>query len=180
MSDEDARELLRKCLVNPDLVNNKQGTSTLLAQLTYLPLAIIHAAAYISENGISLSEYVSLLSDQEADVIGIPSEEFETGGDERYVNLKDPIGITWSISFEQIRQRDSLAADCLSFMACIDPNEVPLSLLPAGPSRKRQTEAIGTLDAYSFISRSAEAFNSHRLVHIATRNWLRKEQILVE
>ena len=41
-------------------------------------------------------------------------------------------------------------------------------------------DAIGTLDAYSFIIRRPAdvALNLHRLVHLATRNWLRKEELL--
>ena len=53
--------LLQKCLVNPDLVNSQQDTAALLIELTYLPLAIVQAAAYINENEILLVEYLSLL-----------------------------------------------------------------------------------------------------------------------
>ncbi len=67
-------------------------------------------------------------------------------------------------------------------MACIDPKDVPQSLLPPGPSRKKEMNAIGTLNAYSFISgRSADlALNIHRLVHLAMRSWLRKEGLLAQ
>jgi hypothetical protein len=36
---------------------------------SYLPLAIIQAAAYINENGIAFIDYLSLLAEQEEDVI---------------------------------------------------------------------------------------------------------------
>jgi hypothetical protein len=70
----------------------------------------------------------------------------------------------------------------LSFMACIGPKGIPQSLLPAGASRKRETDAIGTLDIYSFIIRwSADlALDLHRLVHLAARNWLRKEGLITQ
>jgi hypothetical protein len=113
------------------------------AQLTYLPLAIVQAAAYINENRITLADDLSLLADQEEEVIDLLSEEFEDDG--RYHNVKNPVATTWLISFEQIRYRDPLAADYLSFMVCIDPKDIPQSLLPAGVSRKRETDAIGTL-----------------------------------
>ena len=40
---------------------------------------------------------------------------------------------------------------------------------------------MGTLQGYSFIAkRSADSdINIHRLVHLATRNWLRKEGLLL-
>jgi hypothetical protein len=61
----------------------------LLDQLTFLPLAIVQAAAYINENGITLSDYLSLLVEQEEDVIDLLSEEFED--DWRYRNVKNPV-----------------------------------------------------------------------------------------
>ncbi|OCK88522.1 TPR-like protein [Cenococcum geophilum 1.58] len=178
MNETVATELLQKCLFNKDLVNNRLDTTTLLNELTYLPLAIVQAAAYISENGLALADYLSLLAEQEEDVVDLLSEEFED--DWRYRNVKNPVAVTWLISFDQIRHRDPLAAEYLSFMACVNPKNVPQSLLPPGQSRKKEIDAIGTLNAYSFIAkRPGElAIDVHRLVHLATRNWLRKEKLL--
>jgi tetratricopeptide (TPR) repeat protein len=180
MDEDMATELLRKCLVTQVLVNDEQDTKALLAQLTYLPLAIVQAAAYINENGIALTEYLSLLTEQEEDVIDLLSEEFEDHG--RYHNVKNPVATTWLISFEQILRRDPLAADFLSLMACVVPKDIPQSLLLPGSSRKKETDAIGTLNAYSFINRRTGnlAFDLHRLVHLAMRNWLRKEELLAQ
>ena len=96
--------------------------------------------------------------------------------------MKNPVATTWLISFEQIRQRDPLAADYLSFMACVDAKDIPQSLLPPGQSRKKEIDAMGILQGYSFIAkRSADsAVNIHRLVHLAMRNWLRKEGLLAD
>lgn len=149
MNKDVAIQLLRKCLVNPDLVDNSLDTTALLKELTYLPLAITQAAAYINKNGIAFVDYLSLLTDQEEAVIDLLSEQFED--DRRYDNIKNLIATTWLISFEQIRHRDPLAADYLLFMACVDPKGIPQSLLPVGPSWKKAMDAIGTLDAYSFI-----------------------------
>ena len=180
MDEDVATQLLQKCLINPGLVNSGSDTKALLEELTYLPLAIVQAAAYINENGITFADYLSLLADQEEEVINLLSEEFEDNG--RYCSVKNPVATTWLISFEQIRHRDPLAADYLSFMACIDPKDIPQSLLPPGPSRKKEMEAIGTLNAYCFISkRPADlALDLHRLVHLSTRNWLRKEKLLAQ
>ena len=184
MGEEVATDLLQKCLVDTDLLNNKPATKALLNELTCLPLAIVQAAAYINENGIAIADYVSLLEEQEEEVIDLLSEEFEDNG--RYRNVKNPVATTWLISFEQIRHRDPLAAEYLSFMACIDSRDIPQSLLPVGQSRKKETEAIGTLDAYSFIKKRPDkrpdnlAFDIHRLVHLATRNWLRKQEQITQ
>jgi putative hemolysin len=178
MNEDVAIQLLQKCLITPDLINNRPDTTALLKELTYLPLAIIQAAAYINENRIAFVDYLSLLADQEEAVIDLLSEEFEDDG--RYNDIKNPVATTWLISFEQIRHRDPLAAEYLSFMACIDPKDIPQSLLPAGASRKKEIDAIGTLEAYSFIiKRTADlALDLHRLVHLATRNWLQQKDLI--
>jgi hypothetical protein len=178
INEEVAKQLLQKYLVNLDLIKTQLDTESLLAQLTCLPLAIIQAAAYINENYITLVDYLSLLADQEEEVIDLLSEEFEDNG--RYYNVKNPVATTWLISFNQIRHRDPLAANYLLFMACIDPKDIPQSLLLAGASRKKEIDAIGTLDAYSFITRRPAdlALNLYWLVHLATRNWLRKEGLI--
>ena len=177
MDEDGAVELLQKSLVKPDL-EDAQHARTLVGELTYLPLAIVQAAAYINENSMALMEYLSLLNEQEEEVIELLSEEFED--DWRYRSSKNPVATTWLISFEQIRRRDLLAADYLSFMACVDWKDIPQSLLPAGASRKKEREAIGTLMAYSFIVMRGEAtaYDLHRLVHLVTRNWLQRENLL--
>jgi len=178
MGKEVAAQLLERCLIDPKLVNSRQDTSTLLSELTCLPLAIVQAAAYINENGIVLADYLSLLKEQEEEVIDLLSQDFEDEG--RYGNVKNPIATTWLLSFEQIRHHDPLAAEYLSFMACVEPKNIPRSLLPPGPTRKKEIDAIGTLDAYSFIIRrpADTTLDLHRLVHLATRNWLGKEKQL--
>ncbi|PVH75932.1 FabD/lysophospholipase-like protein, partial [Cadophora sp. DSE1049] len=180
LSEAVAIDLLQKYLPKRDLGKHKDDAKSLLEQLTYLPLAIVQAAAYVNKNLISLAEYLLLLADQEEEMIDLLSENFED--DSRYRDVKNPVATTWLISFEQIRLRDPLAADYLSFMACVDSKDVPQSLLPPGPSRVKEVDAIGTLQAYSFIQKRAEglALDVHRLVHLATRNWLRKEESLVQ
>lgn len=182
--DEDAAEkLLRKSIIDTDSLNDDSSeiTRTFLRQLTYLPLAIVQAAAYINENTISVEDYLNMLLDTEETAVELLSEDYEDEG--RYRESKNPVATTWQISFEQIRSRDPLAARYLSFMACFDPKNIPLRLLPTTEiSRKKQIEAFGTLKAYSFLTPRSdnETFDLHRLVHIATRNWLVMENSLAD
>ncbi|OCK74986.1 HET-domain-containing protein, partial [Lepidopterella palustris CBS 459.81] len=177
MDEDGAIHLLQKSLVNPVPLDS-QDAKALVEELTYLPLAIVQAAAYLNENSMELRDYLSLLNEQEGEVIKLLSSEFED--DWRYQSIKNPVATTWLISFEQIRRRDPLAAEYLSFMACIDRKDIPQFLLPAGASHRKEIEAIGTLVAYSFIVKRGEptAFDLHRLVHLASRNWLQKEGAL--
>ena len=182
MNSKVAAELLHKCLAGHDLMASNDDTEALMAELTYLPLAIIQASAYIKANGVSIADYLSLLAEQDESTIELLSEDFED--DDRYQNIKNPVATTWLISFERIQQRDPLAADYLSFMACIEPKEIPKTLLPEGPSRKKEMDAIGTLDAYSFITKRGagvdQVFDLHRLVHLATRNWIMEKGLFRE
>lgn len=83
------------------------------------------------------------------------------------------------ISFQQIQELDQLAAHYLSFLACINPRDIPQSILPPPTSVKRKLDALGLLNAYAFISKHAggSSFSLHRLVHRATRNWMRKTEV---
>jgi Cdc6-like AAA superfamily ATPase len=92
MDEDIATQLLQKCLVNPGLATNGSDTKVLLKELTYLPLAIIQAVAYINENEITFADYLLLLADQEEEVIDLLSEEFEDDG--RYHNIKNPVATT--------------------------------------------------------------------------------------
>jgi len=181
MDEDTATEVLRKALIDPTILHDPQTTRILLTQLTSLPLAIVQAATYINKTGISVLEYLSLFEDtKEEDVIEVLSEDFEDDG--RYKESKNPVATTWLISFEQIQRHDPLAAEYFPFMSCIDSKHIPQSLLPVAQSKKKRLDAIGTLSAYSFIAKRSDdlSFDLHRLVHLATRNWLRHKSSLAE
>lgn len=178
MSPDDADRLLRRSLLSEEILNDSAVTAQLLSLLGFLPLAIIQAAAYINENDASVAEYLELYAGSEAEVMEILSENFEDQG--RYRTIGNSIATTWLISFSQISRMSSLAIEYLSFMACLANQNIPQSLLLPAPTKKQSIEAIGALTAYSLISKreNEPAFDMHRLVHLATRNWLRKEALL--
>ncbi|KAL2807731.1 purine and uridine phosphorylase [Aspergillus granulosus] len=179
MDETRATELLFERLSDKSLLDQTKEVVLLLKELVYLPLAIVQAASYINENCLgSLSDYLSLLSGQEDEVIDLLSEDFE---DEwRADRNTNPVAATWRISFEQIQRTQPIAADILCFMATIEPADIPQSILPPAPTYKAWIEAIGTLKGYAFVSRRAaeQSFDLHRLIHLATRNWLRQKAIL--
>ncbi|KAL2859961.1 violaceus kinesin [Aspergillus lucknowensis] len=171
-------KMLEKALIGKELLKNRDAAIALLEQLVFLPLAITQAAAYINSNNIQLSDYSVLLQEQESDVVELLSEDFGDNG--RYKDIQNPVATTWLISFKQIQQLNPLAADYLSFMACINPRNIPQSLLPEAGSKKKRIDAIGLLKAFSFVSEQVQdcALTLHRLVYLSTRNWLRKQQQL--
>jgi tetratricopeptide (TPR) repeat protein len=178
VDQKTGKEIFRKLLMRKDSLQDNHVTNALLERLAFLPLAISQAAAYINQNDISLARYMSLLGEQEASTIELLGEEFEDDG--RYAEIQNPVATTWLVSFLQIQQVDKIASDCLSFMACINPRDIPESILLATISAKRKVEALGLLKAYSFVTAQVDdgIFSLHRLVHLATRNWLRERETL--
>ncbi len=180
MNRQESTELLTNSIQaqKHSLLDDKGGITELLDLLLDLPLAIKQAAAYINENSTPISEYLLFYHRSEQNMIEVLSESFEDYG--RYNSQKNPVVMTWLISFEQIRRQCPLAVEYLSFIGVLLQDNIPISLLPPRKSLLEQNKAIGTLIAYSFITRRTgeEAFNIHRLVYLATRNWLYMENAL--
>jgi tetratricopeptide (TPR) repeat protein len=133
-------------------------------------------------NDVSIQVYLELLNDTEENVINLLSEDF--GDKVGYKEAQNPVASTWLISFEQIRLHCPQAADYLSFMLSLNEKNIPQSLWPDAPSRKMMTDATGTLTGYSFLRKQNEdhaigpLYDMHRLVRLATRNWLRNQNTL--
>jgi len=179
MDVTEARHLMAQRLSEKALLEDEAAVDELLGLLAYLPLAIVQATAFINSNEISISDYISLFRNPTTEV-RLFSKHFEDPS--RYRETESTIAKTWQISFDQILKQDRLAADYLSFMACIDRVNIPQSLLPLGDSLQ-QVEAIGTLKGYAFIterqrvlqqSKEEKFFDIHRLVHLASMWWLQK------
>ncbi|KAL4992984.1 hypothetical protein BDV10DRAFT_190388 [Aspergillus recurvatus] len=91
------------------------------------------------------------------------------------------------------RTHDSIAQDWTSYghlrtwgnwedsnrFELANPRDIPQSLLRAPTYRKQRIDALGLLKAYSFITEQTGkgAIALHRLVYLATRNWMRKDGI---
>jgi len=71
LDEGGAMQLLQKSLTDSIAQGDQQEAKSLLAELTYLPLAIVQAAAYIKENSITPTDYLSLLSGQEVDLLNL-------------------------------------------------------------------------------------------------------------
>ena len=182
MSRRDATEFLEKSVINKNLVQDGEATGKLLDELACLPLAIAQAASYLNLNRTTIVKYLHLIKSTEQDTVGLISREFRDHT--RYRSSANAIASTWVVSFSQLRKRDAIAAQLLRFMSCIEWKAIPRSLLPKVQSEEEMEQAIGTLCGYSFISRrddimleesegKEEWYDLHRLVHLATRIWVR-------
>ncbi|KAL4901107.1 hypothetical protein BDW74DRAFT_187959 [Aspergillus multicolor] len=152
-----AMAMLRQTLWDESLMGNDEDAFLFVDHLQGLPLAIIQAANYMNEN-----------------------QDF---GDEwRYAEIKNPITMTWLVSFQQIQKLNELSIEYLFFMSCLSFARIPLLLLPPADSSVKKQSALGILKAYHLIAENTEDetqfFTLHRLVLLATRNWLRGHEDL--
>lgn len=174
MNRSEAYELLRKSLVDGELLIDRTGVAELLEILTYLPLAIVQAAAYLNETMASVSEYIWLLQNTERDMAELLETEF--ADNTRYPEVQNAVGSTLAVSFDQIRKNKE-AAMLLSFIAHVEFKAIPRSMLPAVGSEQMMTRAVGVLRGYSFLSirEDGETYDMHRLVHLSSRVWVARQ-----
>jgi hypothetical protein len=168
MSEQEATTMLEKSLKRKGLMGAGAVVEELLDELTYLPLAIAQAAAYLDRNRLSVADYLTLLRGAEDDMVGAMSREFHDS---------TPVATTWLVSFDQIRKTDEPAAELLSFISQIEPKAIPRSILPRPESEEKIVHAIGTLCGYAFLGRreDSDLFDMHGLVHMAARVWIKRQ-----
>ncbi|RKK76432.1 hypothetical protein BFJ71_g16945 [Fusarium oxysporum] len=174
MGQEEAATLLKKSLVQKQLLQDETSVIELLTYLSFLPLAITQAAAYLNQTRAPIRTYLGLLRNAEDNDTRVLEREFRDNT--RYRGSQNAVGTTWIVSFRQIQKSNQLAVDLLSFISCIEPKAIPQSMLPDAEADDLEW-AIGTLCSYSFLVRREESnvFDMHSLVHTATRGWLDKQ-----
>ena len=170
MSLSESKRLLLENLEEDD--HDDSDLMELAGVLENLPLALVQATAFIRENSQSIGEYLQTYRGSDSAKIKLLSQNFEDH--ERDPDGKNPVAVTWTISFEQIRRNDHRAAELLSLMSVLDSQAIPKPLLSSNIEKVELDIALGTLKAFSLITveQSHQEFNLHRLVHLATRNWL--------
>ncbi|KAK2051834.1 hypothetical protein LY76DRAFT_373373 [Colletotrichum caudatum] len=181
MGGIEATQLLC-CGLDESQMSDAQSTTQLLEHLTYLPLAIRQASAYMACNkSVTVSKYLEYCKASSERLVKLLSKDFED--QYRYEAIWNPVATTWLISFMHISRDNPLASRYLSFMCYLAEKDIPKALLPSeGDGKDRDdemeaNEAISTLMAYAFIQKrdAVDRFDIHRLVRLVMRNWLREQ-----
>ena len=173
MSPQEAQDLLGKWQMDPFGSPDDEPSMRLLEALGYIPLAITQAAAFISENHISLTQYLEMFRKSDSDVQDLLNEDVQDR--RRDAQAYNSIIRTWKISFDLISKQKPRAAEMLSLMAILDRQGIPESLLRHKKDRNIDfTTALGILRAFSLVSAGVDGagYEIHRLVQLATRKWL--------
>ena len=172
MLPSEAQDLLRS-RSERSVSDNDDNSRIVVDELAYIPLAITQAAAFISENEISLAEYLEILRTGDSDLQDLLDEDL--GDLRRDSESQNSVIRTWKISFDLISKQNPRAAEMLSLMAVLDRQGIPKSLLQNDTDRKTDfVTARGILQKFSLISTEdgGSKYELHRLVQLATRKWL--------
>ena len=205
MEEAHAIELFIRKLENLMTLGIKlhdEDIAELATALEFMPLAIVQAAAYISERAPLCSVQQYLEQYQKSDRKKTSLLDREGGQQRRDREAKNSIIITWQISFDHIRQTRPSAANLLSLMSFFDCQGMPKALLKGqseqGDAERDQKEHnddewnsdednssqssqndefeddVVALRNFSFISINTDGttFEMHSLVQLATRKWL--------
>ena len=126
MAPASAKILLEKKL---GLLHDEQNSIALAKALDFMPLALVQAAAYISQRAPRYSMRQYLIDFEKDDRKKYHLLAQEGGKLRRGFEAEGSIIVAWHISFERIRQLSPSAADLLSLMSFFDNHSIPEALV---------------------------------------------------
>ncbi|KAK9434824.1 Nucleoside phosphorylase domain protein [Metarhizium brunneum] len=145
----------------------------LLKNLEYLPLAITQAIAFILENGISVADYLRLLTSDEEESIKLLSDDLHD--ERRYSDVPHSVIKSFSLSFDLLKKREPRSAELLSRMCYLDRQKISCSCFSRGKEPGVDfIKDLGPLRSFRLLTadKSRESFEMHRLVQLSTKAWL--------
>ncbi|CUS06642.1 unnamed protein product, partial [Tuber aestivum] len=173
MAENDAQELFSKLLgnVNCSRDGEKEAITMILQSIHHIPLAIIGAAAFMTETHTPPSTYWSIFlgSDEHAKrLLSRPFRDIQ-----RETDITESTLTTYFITFDRIATGMPLAADLLRLIAFFDRQNIPEELLRQSglegiDDQIQFREAIGKLLGFSLVTAITHEdktfYELHRLV----------------
>jgi Cdc6-like AAA superfamily ATPase len=171
-----ALRMLQNHLIRPLSDAEQHEAKDLLRELSYLPIAVVQAAACMNASSMTAQEYRAQLDEHKELALGYSSDR--SVDNVRSSSVANPVAATLSLSMDQITRSDASAADYLSLAACVDRKDILVDLLEAASPQRE--DAIKVLDKYALVTRrpAESALDVHRLVHQALRKWLQVQERL--
>ncbi len=162
LDDASAVQLLTSVSGDTDVDAAKAAA----APMAGLPLALIQAAAYVDQTGMSLAHYAELLRDRLLPLLsrGAPDDHSVS------------VSATWDMSLDTIAARDPAAAQLLVLCTVLGPARVPIEMLEAAgplvdePLREvvtdplRREDTIAELLRFSLVMRYRDGLRVHPLL----------------
>jgi tetratricopeptide (TPR) repeat protein len=186
LTPDGAQKMLQTRLSTPLSDTEQHEAEHLLKVLSYLPLAVVQAAACMNARGMTLQEYRLELDRIQSQLDKLEEPAIEHSGDssegkKQDSDMRGPVAATLFLSINHIVDDHTLAAGFLWLAACVDRKDISLDLLEAATSQAKE-DAIKVLDSYALVTRrpADSALDIHRLVHQALRKQLQAEGWLTQ
>ncbi len=176
MSPATARKMFENHLIIPIAEIDQTDISVLLEELSHLPMAIVHAAAYLNNvRDATIQTYTSQIMRQKQQALGLDIPLF--GSDIQDSKEAGLISASLFLSVEEIHRNHTQAAKQLCLAACVDRKDIPINFLKATSD---SLDSIGILTRFGLVTkRPAESsLYLHQLVHNSLRKWLQRRKIL--
>jgi hypothetical protein len=177
MTESDALKLLKASVRFGETCKN--DARALVSALGGIPLAITHAAAYIRmRERFNISKYLRLFRQSEANMVNLLNDDDATHDLGRDYSDRVAVVKTLQINIDQIEETTPRATDLLALMSMFNMQAIPRCLLDDSADSLQFEDAIAPLLNYSLIHQQTrkEDFGMHRIVQVATRNWLEMHQ----
>jgi tetratricopeptide (TPR) repeat protein len=171
LTAEPALRMLQNHLMTPLPDAEQHEAKDLLRELSYLPLAVVQAAACMNATSMTVQEYRAQLDEHKELSLRYNSDPPEDNV--RSSGMANPVATTLSVSMDQITHSAVSAAGYLCLAACVDRKDISLDLLESASAQTREY-AIKVLDKYALVTRrpAESALDVHRLIHQALREQL--------
>jgi tetratricopeptide (TPR) repeat protein len=168
MDQTSALALLQKKLGMAWRRNDDHAVAELIVALEYMPLAIVQAAAYISERSprCSIEQYLERFMRNDSGKTMLL--KYDGGQRQQDREAEKSVIVTWQISFDYIHRAQPSAADLLSLMSFFDEHGIPKALL-----RGQRLENIGDNEERSDSNADSDDRGGLKNAsHLGTDDWL--------
>jgi len=184
MRPEEARQLF---LSRYDAQDEKVFEK-ILSSLGYLPLAVVGAAAYMTETGTTPSGYHRMLKGKDDTREKLLSQEFNDIYRQPATGVTESILSTFFITFDQIKKEYHEAANLLRLITFMEDHQnIPEDALRCSDldgmnDNLTAQGAIGKLMNFSLITKTASlvkglpVYELHRLVQISAEAYFKKRE----
>ncbi len=179
--------LRRATLIPPDApleqanAADRETALKIVRELGGLPLALDQAGAYIEGTNCSLPSYLKLFQSQSMALLKRRGELI--------IDHPASVATTWLISFEQIKQKNPVAAELLFLCAFLYPDSIPEEIAIKGMALLNEhalkietdllffNDLLETLRTASFVKRDTvnHILSIHRLVQATLKNTMSAE-----
>jgi tetratricopeptide (TPR) repeat protein len=184
MTVQESCSLLQKLCGQASTGIYSENEENLVQLSDRLPLAIAQVAAYIRKTKMSIQQYIALFNDSE----DVQSDLLHLGFPDIYRSgFPNSVTEAWDDSMKQIRVETGLAHNILNTAAFFDNQGIPFGLFAAAANWPKAEifRAAGRLVEHSFLKiQKTDAdglpiYEQHRLVQLATRNYLTVAEVNV-